>query len=126
LFVLSMLLGNLRHVTPVRARTAAPSSYETFASTNSTNSSDSNLVVTSSPAVEPPAADMTAGAAPDAGVELLGAKNAGSGQGTVSPNKLATDVVTHFTIRGISRSAVQYMAMIGNGTHTYDVVAGDK
>ena len=39
---------------------------------------------------------------------------------------MASEVSSQFAIRGISKGAAQTIALISNGSRTYDVVAGDS
>lgn len=121
LFVLSMLMGNLRMSAQVRARTADFLALATNLATNfNTNSvrivRPRDATSTSAPTNETATAAVNRDAARPAAPVKTYSPQAG---------KLAGDVATHFTIKGISKGPVQTMAMIGNGAHNYDVLPGD-
>ena len=132
MFLLTGLVGDLRQGLQVRARTPEPAAkMETSMATNSPATTNAAPVVTASePVEEPPVEDV----APAAPVPQAPAKvnspsvNASITPGTdpVTAGKMASEVSTHFVIRGISKGAVQTMAMISNGTRSYDVVPGDS
>ncbi len=127
LFVLSVLLGDLRHGHGLQVRARTPESPEAVENGPATNSpANTNvLVVTSSEPAKPPAAKTPA----PAPLVYQGAGEANAPAApkadTATAGKMASEVATHFAIRGISKGAIQTIAMISNGTRSYDVVAGD-
>lgn len=129
LFVLSAMLGDLRHTTSVRARTAEPSDavQATEAGTPHGQSGVTNLpaqVVSNSTASPAPATNVSREPATPRVTPPTPAVAAAS---PISGNagRLASDVSQHFSVKGISRGAVETIAVIGSGAHTYDVAAGD-
>ena len=129
LFVLSVLLGDLRHGHGLEVRARTPESAHVEDQQPATNSpaKTNALVVTSSEPAKPPAVK-----APAPAPAPLVYQGAGDANAPAAPKadaaiagKMAADVAAHFVIRGISKGAIQTIAMISNGTRSYDVVAGD-
>lgn len=137
LYVLAILLGDLRHHDLVRARTPENSSEEESASaTNVTSPARSGTnavaVATKEPskaiaAAPAPAPKPTPIAAAPAKAPAVAARPTLSDDDTnqLTAARQAGEILTHFTVKGISQGAIQTIAVIGNGTNTYDVVAGD-
>ena len=122
-FVISALLGGWHLSTTVRARSTGTPSTNGIALTDS-NSVTANSTPVSSAVPASDKSNNSAAPAPRAQAITLPKAVPMANTNLAAVGKMVEDVAAHFTIKGISKG-IQTIAMISNGTRTYDVVAGD-
>jgi hypothetical protein len=124
LFVLSALMGDLRPSVRVRARMTEPDAVaqQPVVAVDRPAGTNAPPVATAEPR---PVGNAAPAAPADPIPERVKARPAPKTDSVVA-GKMAAEVAAHFAIRGISKGAVQTVALISDGTRSYDVVAGDS
>jgi hypothetical protein len=141
MFVLTMLVADLRPSAKVRARTTQPASAsEAVAPTNqlaSTNPAPSWAQAVTTPAQTnttaaiPASNSVAASPAAAAPVSAVPAATAPPPEPVFDTNSLvsarmAGDIMKHFFVKGFSQGPAFSIAMISNGTRNFDLSAGDS
>jgi len=135
LFVLGSLMGDLRHVVEVRARTkgGTPTNNATMLAGTNPAAGHQKTVTTfllqqalaSVFKLGPSPETAKAAATNDSGASVKIETSTVSATNRAQAGQRASDVATNFKIKGFSRG-VQTIAVIGNGRNTYDVAPGDN
>jgi hypothetical protein len=123
MFVITMLMADLRPSAKVRARIAeAIAAARAAAQTNEpagTNAAPAKVEPTTAAVAAPQIPATTNAAAPVPAPDLVVDTN------RLNSVRLAGDIFKQFFVKGVSQGATISIAMISNGTKNYDLAAGD-
>ena len=134
MFVITMLMADLRPSAKVRARVAEAATAHVAVETNGAAGTNAAPAPATQPVVAAPAKTETNAAVAAASQIPAASTNAAAPVPAPDPvfdtNRLnivrmAGDIMKHYYVKGVSQGTTISIAMLSNGTRNFDIVSGD-